>query len=81
MTALTEMADLTVEDGIAVITIDNPPVNALSQGVRQGIKDGLEFQISPNYQRYRDAILAYSGGKLPKYGPQPVKVCRGFVAK
>ena len=42
MTALTEMADLSIEDGIAVITIDNPPVNALSQGVRQGIKDGIE---------------------------------------
>ena len=41
MTALTDMADLTIEDGIAIISIDNPPVNALSQGVRQGIKDGL----------------------------------------
>ena len=33
-----------------------------------GIKDGLKAQTSPNYQRYRDAILEYSGGKLPKYG-------------
>jgi phenylpropionate dioxygenase-like ring-hydroxylating dioxygenase large terminal subunit len=33
-----------------------------------GIKDGLQSQVSPNYQRYRDAILAYSGGALPKYG-------------
>ena len=41
MTALTEMADLSIEEGIAIITIDNPPVNALSQGVRQGIKDGI----------------------------------------
>ncbi|MCZ6832049.1 MAG: 3-hydroxyacyl-CoA dehydrogenase NAD-binding domain-containing protein [Gammaproteobacteria bacterium] len=41
MTALTDMADLSIEDGIAIITIDNPPVNALSQGVRQGIKDGV----------------------------------------
>ena len=42
MTALTDMADLTIEGDIALITIDNPPVNALSQGVRQGIKDGVE---------------------------------------
>jgi 3-hydroxyacyl-CoA dehydrogenase len=42
MTALTDMADLSIEDGIAIITIDNPPVNALSQGVRQGIKEGVE---------------------------------------
>ena len=41
MTALTDMADLSIEDGIALITIDNPPVNALSHGVRQGISDGL----------------------------------------
>jgi choline monooxygenase len=33
-----------------------------------GIKDELKSQVSPNYQRYRDAILAYSGGTLPKYG-------------
>ena len=26
MTALTDMADLSIEDGIAIITIDNPPV-------------------------------------------------------
>ncbi len=33
-----------------------------------GIKDGLKSQASPNYQRYRDTILEYSGGELPKYG-------------
>ncbi len=33
-----------------------------------GIKDGLNSQVSPNYQRYRDTILEYSGGELPKYG-------------
>ena len=33
-----------------------------------GIKDQLQSQASPNYQRYRDAILAYSGGALPKFG-------------
>jgi 3-hydroxyacyl-CoA dehydrogenase len=35
------MADYNVEDGVAVITLNNPPVNALSQGVRQGLRDGL----------------------------------------
>jgi phenylpropionate dioxygenase-like ring-hydroxylating dioxygenase large terminal subunit len=33
-----------------------------------GLKDELKFQVSPNYTRYRDAILSYGGGKLPKYG-------------
>ncbi len=41
MSALTAMADYNVEDGVAVITLNNPPVNALSQGVRQGLRDGL----------------------------------------
>jgi len=31
-----------VEDGIAVITVDNPPVNALGPGVREGIIESVE---------------------------------------
>jgi 3-hydroxyacyl-CoA dehydrogenase len=33
---------LDMEDGIGVITIDNPPVNALGPGVRDGIVEALE---------------------------------------
>ncbi|MCL4106159.1 UNVERIFIED_CONTAM: hypothetical protein GTU68_058465 [Idotea baltica] len=40
------MADLNIDDGIAVITINNPPVNALSQGVRLGIKEGIEQSLA-----------------------------------
>lgn len=31
-----------VEDGIGVITVDNPPVNALGPGVREGISEAVE---------------------------------------
>ena len=31
-----------VEDGIGVVTIDNPPVNALGPGVRDGIVEAVE---------------------------------------
>lgn len=41
MVQLTSMVDYEVEDGVAVLTLDNPPVNALSQGVRQGLKEGV----------------------------------------
>ena len=41
MTAITDMVDLAVEDGIAILTISNPPVNALSHGVRLGLQDGF----------------------------------------
>jgi len=33
-----------------------------------GVKGRWENQVSANYTRYRDAILAYSGGEFPKYG-------------
>jgi choline monooxygenase len=33
-----------------------------------GVNDQLRVQTSANYERYRDAILSYSGGRLPKYG-------------
>ena len=38
----TSLVSLARQDGIAVITIDNPPVNALSQAVRQGLLDAVE---------------------------------------
>ena len=41
MAAITDMVDYSLEQGVAVLTIDNPPVNALSQGVRQGLNDGI----------------------------------------
>jgi 3-hydroxyacyl-CoA dehydrogenase len=33
---------LTIEDGVAVVTVDNPPVNAISQAVRQGLVDAMK---------------------------------------
>jgi 3-hydroxyacyl-CoA dehydrogenase len=39
---MSEMVQLTKENGIAVITINNPPVNALSPGVPEGISEAIE---------------------------------------
>ena len=41
MTAVNTVADLTLEGDVAVLTIDSPPVNALSATVREGIRDGI----------------------------------------
>ncbi len=41
MTAINAVADLTVEGDIAVLTLNSPPVNALSAGVRDGIAIGI----------------------------------------
>src|SRR2546427_578564 len=41
MTAITQSVDLDRRGRIAVLTVNNPPVNALSQHVRQGLYDGV----------------------------------------
>ena len=41
MTAVNAVADVTLEGDIAVLTINSPPVNALSERVREGIRDGI----------------------------------------
>ena len=46
MTAINEVTDLTVEDGVAVITLNSPPVNALSAKVRQGLYDGFKAAVA-----------------------------------
>ncbi len=42
MTAINAVTDLTTQDGIAVLTVNSPPVNALSAAVRQGVLAGIE---------------------------------------
>jgi 3-hydroxyacyl-CoA dehydrogenase len=39
---MSDLVQFTKHDGIAVITINNPPVNALSPGVPEGILDAIE---------------------------------------
>jgi 3-hydroxyacyl-CoA dehydrogenase len=42
MTAVTKSVDLERRGRVAILTVDNPPVNALSQHVRQGLRDGVK---------------------------------------
>jgi 3-hydroxyacyl-CoA dehydrogenase len=42
MTAISQSVDLERRGRVAVLTVNNPPVNALSQHVRQGLRDGLK---------------------------------------
>jgi len=39
---MSELVQLTRDGGIAIVTIDNPPVNALSPGVPEGISEAIE---------------------------------------
>src|SRR5437667_9627955 len=49
-----------VQDGVGIITIDNPPVNALSPGVPEGIRAAVDgFAKDPAIQ----AIVLIGGGR------------------
>ena len=50
MAELTQSVSIDTEGSVAVITVDNPPVNALSWHVRQGIFDGLNQATSTGAQ-------------------------------
>ncbi|MBW2369305.1 MAG: enoyl-CoA hydratase/isomerase family protein [Deltaproteobacteria bacterium] len=45
MVAITDMVDFDTKGKVAVLTVDNPPVNALSQGVREGLNNGLKMAM------------------------------------
>jgi 3-hydroxyacyl-CoA dehydrogenase len=60
MVALTSMVDYSVEEGVAVLTLNNPPVNALSQGVRQGLKEGVEKALADDSAK---AIVIFCEGR------------------
>src|SRR5271154_2340723 len=56
---MTDLVQLTKDNGIAVITINNPPVNALSPGVPEGISDALD-QIAKD-ESIKAAVLIGGG--------------------
>jgi len=46
MTATSKSVDLDRRGRVAVLTVNNPPVNALSQHVRQGLRDGITQAVA-----------------------------------
>ncbi len=46
MTSINSVTDLEVADGVAVITLDSPPVNALSANVRDGLLGAFDAAIA-----------------------------------
>ena len=45
MTAINEVTNLEIESNIAVLTLNSPPVNALSANVREGLHVGVKQAI------------------------------------
>src|SRR5262249_38545482 len=46
MAKITQSVDLSTRGRVAVLTVDNPPVNALSRHVRKGLHDGIKQAIA-----------------------------------
>ena len=61
MSVINEVADLTLEGDVAVLTIDSPPVNALSAKVRDGLHDGFVAAIA---DPAATAIVLICGGRF-----------------
>jgi 3-hydroxyacyl-CoA dehydrogenase len=75
MAAINEVIDLSIEDGVAVITSNHPPVNALSAIVRDGLTAAFDKAIAD------DAIKAivltcagrtfFAGADISEFGKPP----------
>jgi len=57
---MNDLVQLTKENGVAVITINNPPVNALSPGVPEGISEALDLIAQDDGV---NAVVLIGGGR------------------
>ncbi len=75
MTAINAVTDLTVEDGIAVLTLNSPPVNALSAAVRDGLARGLDRILEDDDVQAAVLICAgrtfIAGADISEFGKPP----------
>jgi len=77
MTKITQSVDLGTRGRVAVFTVDNPPVNALSQHVRKGLHDGIKQAIG---DRAVQAIVIVCSGRtfiagadITEFGKPPME--------
>lgn len=75
MPAVTESVTLEIVDDIAVVTIANPPVNALSHHVRTGIADGVDTAAGDDAVNAVVLICAgrtfIAGADITEFGKPP----------
>lgn len=74
---MSDLVSVTIEEGIAVILVDNPPVNALSQAVRQGLVDAIEAVDSDDAVSAGVIIGAgrtfIAGADISEFGKPPLE--------
>src|ERR1700740_3479761 len=78
---MTDLVQLTSDHGIAVITINNPPVNALSPGVPEGISEALD-QIAQNASLKAAVLIGggrtfVAGADIKEFGKMTSGEARG----
>src|SRR3984885_15924976 len=75
MAALNAVTDLTREGDIALVTINSPPVNALSADVRNGLRDGVTQAAADPAVRATVVICAgrtfIAGADISEFGKPP----------
>jgi 3-hydroxyacyl-CoA dehydrogenase len=74
---MSELVTLTCNGPVAVITIDNPPVNALSPGVPEGLESSLQKAIADPAV---DAIVIVGGGRTFVAGADINEFARSIAA-
>ena len=76
MTTINQVTDLTVDAGVAVLTIDSPPVNALSANVRAGILAGVRQAVADDAVKAIVLICAgktfIAGADITEFGKPPI---------
>src|SRR2546421_732101 len=70
---MTDLVQFTKDNGIAVITINNPPVNALSPGVPEGISEALD-QIAQD-DTVKAVVLIGGGRTFVAGAARAVEMC------
>src|SRR6266853_4442879 len=77
MTAISQSVDLDRRGRVAVLTVNNPPVNALSQHVRQGLHEGLKQTISDSAAQAIVIVCAgrtfIAGADITEFGKPPTE--------
>ena len=75
MTAINPVTDLTTDGEVAVLTLNSPPVNALSAIVREGLKSGFEAAIADDAVKAIVLICAgktfIAGADISEFGKPP----------
>ena len=70
-----DVAKLAVDGEVAVLTIDNPPVNALSAAVRTGLQQGLHAAAADPAVKALVIICAgrtfIAGADITEFGKPP----------